>query len=123
MFGALLMLGAAGVPAAGAQPVRELAVDEWVALALGGNPELRAARTEVEAAAARVQQAALRPNPMLDLGGQKAISPDNNLTIGLTVPLDLNGRKEAESEWPSGRSSYGARRFPNASVDCVRRCE
>src|SRR2546430_4600871 len=34
------------------------------------------------------------PNPMLELGGQKALSPDNNVTIGLTVPLDLNGRKE-----------------------------
>ena len=31
---------------------------------------------------------------MLELGGQKALSPDNNVTIGLTVPLDLNGRKE-----------------------------
>src|SRR2546430_16172929 len=34
------------------------------------------------------------PNPVLELGGQKALSPDNNVTIGLTVPLDLNGRKE-----------------------------
>jgi cobalt-zinc-cadmium efflux system outer membrane protein len=31
---------------------------------------------------------------MLDLGGQKAISADNNLSVGLTLPLDLNGRKE-----------------------------
>src|SRR5207253_11227099 len=46
------------------------------------------------AAAARVQQAGLRPNPMLEIGGQKAISPDNNLNIGLSLPLDLNGRKE-----------------------------
>src|SRR5262249_38702149 len=42
----------------------------------------------------RLRQAGLRPNPMLDLGGQKAISPDNNLTVGVTVPLDLNGRKQ-----------------------------
>jgi len=95
IVGSLLMLGASvGVSAAVAQPAKDLTVDEWVTLALANNPELRAARAEVEAATARVQQAALRPNPMLDLGGQKAISPDNNLSVGLTVPLDLNGRKE-----------------------------
>ena len=96
VLGALLLFGGGliGAAAAGAQPARDLAVDEWVALALANNPELRAARAELEAAAARVQQAGLRPNPMLDLGGQKAISPDNNLSVGLTVPLDLNGRKE-----------------------------
>jgi cobalt-zinc-cadmium efflux system outer membrane protein len=96
VLGALLLCGGGliGAGAAGAQPPRDLAVDEWVALALANNPEFRAARAELEAAAARVQQAGLRPNPMLDLGGQKAISPDNNLSVGLTVPLDLNGRKE-----------------------------
>ena len=96
VLGALLLFGGGliGAGVAGAQPARDLAVDEWVALALANNPELRAARAELEAAAARVQQAGLRPNPMLDLGGQKAISPDNNLSVGLTVPLDLNGRKE-----------------------------
>ena len=72
----------------------ELTVDELVARALTDNPDLKAARIEVEAATARVQQAGLRPNPMLELGGQKAISPDNNLNIGVSLPLDLNGRKE-----------------------------
>src|SRR5437660_7953768 len=72
----------------------ELTVDEIVARALTDNPDLKAARIEVEAAAARVQQAGLRPNPMLELGGQKALSPDNNINVGLSLPLDLNGRKE-----------------------------
>jgi outer membrane protein, heavy metal efflux system len=80
-------------PAVG-QTAAELTVDELVARALRDNPDLKAARIEVEAAAARVQQAGLRPNPMLEIGGQKAISPDNNLNIGLSLPLDLNGRKE-----------------------------
>jgi cobalt-zinc-cadmium efflux system outer membrane protein len=31
---------------------------------------------------------------MLELGGQKALSSDNNVMVGLTVPLDLNRRKE-----------------------------
>src|SRR5882672_4327207 len=75
------------------QTVGELTVDELVARALTDNPDLMAARIEVEAAAARVQQAGLRPNPTLELGGQKAISPDNNLNVGLSSDLDLNGRK------------------------------
>ncbi len=92
---ALLLVGRGliGTPAS-AQATRDLTVDEWVALALLNNPEVRAARADADAAAARVQQAGLGPNPLLDLGGQKAISPDNNLSVGLTVPLDLNGRKE-----------------------------
>ena len=72
----------------------ELTIDELVARALTENPDFRAARTEVDAAIGRLRQAALRPNPMLELGGQKALGPDNNLTIGLTVPLDRGGRKE-----------------------------
>jgi cobalt-zinc-cadmium efflux system outer membrane protein len=87
----LVVLGAPG--AARGQPV-EVTIDELVARAITDNSDLRAARAEVEAATARVGQAALRPNPMLELGGQKAISPDSNLMIGVTVPLDLNGRKE-----------------------------
>lgn len=81
----------------------ELTIDEMVARALAESPDLRAARTEVDAAVGRLRQAALRPNPTLELGGQKALSPDNNLMVGLTVPLDRGGRKEgrvavAESE-------------------------
>jgi cobalt-zinc-cadmium efflux system outer membrane protein len=85
-------LAATGI--AQAQPGAEVTVDELVARALADSPDLRAARAEIEAAVGRLQQAGSRPNPMLELGGQKALSPDNNLTIGLTVPLDLNGRKE-----------------------------
>jgi cobalt-zinc-cadmium efflux system outer membrane protein len=75
-------------------PSVEVTVDEFVARALAGHPELRAARAEIDAAAGRLRQAGLRPNPMLDLGGQKALGPDNNLMAGLTIPLDLNGRRE-----------------------------
>lgn len=79
---------------ASAQASTGVTVDQLVEVALANNPELRAVRAEIDAAAARVVQAGLRPNPMVELGGQKAISPDNNLNVGLTVPLDLNGRKE-----------------------------
>src|SRR5437762_2388007 len=85
-------LAATGI--AQAQPGAEVTVDELVVRALTDSPDLRAARAEIDAAVGRLQQAGLRPNPMLELGGQKAVSPDNNVTIGLSVPLDLNGRKE-----------------------------
>ncbi len=73
----------------------DLTLEELVARAITENPDLHAARAEVDAAMGRVQQAGLRPNPMLDLGGQKALGPDNNVMIGVTVPLDRGGRKEA----------------------------
>jgi len=82
------------VGAVAAQTPSELTIDQLVETALANNPELRAVRAEIDAAAARVRQAGLRPNPMLELGGQKALGPDNNLNVGLTVPLDLNGRKD-----------------------------
>src|SRR5437773_5004745 len=72
----------------------EMTVDELVARALADNPDLRAAREEIDAAVGRLRQAGLRPNPMLELSGQKALSPDNNLMVGVRLPLDLNGRKE-----------------------------
>jgi outer membrane protein, heavy metal efflux system len=88
----------AGAPMATAQQSSvggPFTVDELVARALAENPELAAARAEVEAGRGRLRQAGLRPNPMLDLAGQQNVSgPDSNVSVGLTVPLDLNGRKE-----------------------------
>jgi outer membrane protein, heavy metal efflux system len=92
IIGVIACLSIVLVRAAVAQP--EVSVNGLVERTMREHPDLQAARLDVEAAAARVQQAALRPNPMVDLGGQKAVGPDNNLMIGLTVPLDLNGRKD-----------------------------
>ena len=65
-----------------------------MARALADNPDLQATQAEVDAAHGRLRQAGLRPNPMLELGVQQNVTgPDNNLTAGVTVPLDLNGRK------------------------------
>jgi len=91
VFGLLIEPRAAPAQPAGAQ----LTVEEAVARALAQNPELRALRTEIDAARGRLRQAGLRPNPMLELGGQKNVTgPDNNVNVGLSLPLDLNGRKE-----------------------------
>ena len=79
--------------AQGPATASDLTIDELVARAVADNPALRAARADVDAAAGRLRQAGLRPNPELDLGGQKALSPDNNLNVTLRLPLDLNDRK------------------------------
>ena len=71
----------------------ELTIDDVVVRALADNPELRGARADVDAAVGRLRQAGLRPNPELDLGGQRALSSDNNLTVAVRLPLDLNDRK------------------------------
>ena len=95
---AIVLLGLAllaGARAAPAETARAVGIDEVVAHALADNPELRALRADIDAARGRLRQAGLRPNPMLDLGGQANVAgPDNNVMVGLTLPLDLNGRKE-----------------------------
>lgn len=73
----------------------EFTIDELVMRVLVDNPELRAVRAEVDAARGRLLQAGLRPNPMLDLGAQQSVTgPDNDILVGVTLPLDLNRRKE-----------------------------
>jgi cobalt-zinc-cadmium efflux system outer membrane protein len=91
-----LALAAAAAPPAQAQspPAGRATVEELVARAIAENPEILAAQADAEAARGRLLQAGLRPNPMLELGGQKALSSDNNISVGVTVPLDLNRRKE-----------------------------
>jgi outer membrane protein, heavy metal efflux system len=93
----VLILGIATVGAGGAQGLdrpEASTIDELVARALADNLDLQAARAEIEAARGRLLQAGLRPNPMLDLGAQQNVTgPDNNVNVGVTLPLDLNRRK------------------------------
>ena len=72
----------------------EVTVDELVTRALAESPDVLAARADADAAKGRLVQAGLRPNPMMELGGQKALGTDNNVMVGLSIPLDLNRRKE-----------------------------
>lgn len=71
-----------------------MTADEAVAYALAHNAELEAARKEINAARAMVQQARLRANPMLDVEGKRQVPPgrDNTVMAGVTLPLELNGR-------------------------------
>jgi cobalt-zinc-cadmium efflux system outer membrane protein len=102
LYRTILLVGLLGMPlvasrGAVAQAQRgagEVTVDDLVARALADNLDLQATQAEVDAAQGRLQQAGLRPNPMLELGVQKNVAgPDNNLTASVVVPLDLNGRK------------------------------
>jgi len=94
-----LLMGVAGVNAGVSQTAaphgaQAFTVDALVERALRENPELQAARAEEEVARGRLLQAGLRPNPMLDVGFQKSVTgPDNNVTAGITLPLDLNRRQ------------------------------
>lgn len=96
---AVVLIGMVLPRAGGAQaPPAALAVDELVARALAQNPEVRAARAEIEAARGRLLQAGFRPNPMLDLNVSRNVIPamtDNTQSIGITWPLDLAGRRDA----------------------------
>jgi cobalt-zinc-cadmium efflux system outer membrane protein len=93
---AAAMIGG-GASVGHAQPqtlATEVTVDELVTRALAESPDVLAARADADAAKGRLVQAGLRPNPMLELGGQKALGTDNNVMVGFSIPLDLNRRKE-----------------------------
>lgn len=73
-----------------------MTVDDAVRYALAHHGELLAARNEVDAARARVRQAELKPNPMIDVSRSEQIGgTDNNTMIGASLPLELGGRRSA----------------------------
>ena len=72
-----------------------MTADQAVTYALAHNTELAAARKEIDSAKALVKQARLRANPMLDVEGTRQVPPgkDNTIMTGVTLPLELNGRR------------------------------
>jgi cobalt-zinc-cadmium efflux system outer membrane protein len=74
-----------------------MTADEAIAYALTHNAELQAARKEIDTAKAMVKQARLRANPMLEVEGNRQVPPgkDNSMTAGVSLPLELNGRRGA----------------------------
>ena len=73
-----------------------LRADDAVAYGLSHNLELKAARTEIEAAKATAKQARLRANPKLDIGGAQQINGgDNSVATTAMLPLELGGRRAA----------------------------
>jgi len=73
-----------------------LSADTAVVYALAHNGELAAFRDEVEAARGLVRQAALRPNPRLEIERKEQIDgSDNDTMVGAMLPLELGGRRSA----------------------------
>jgi cobalt-zinc-cadmium efflux system outer membrane protein len=70
--------------------------DDAVVYALSHNGELAALRSEIEASRSLVLQAALRPNPQLDIERKEQINgSDNDTMVGAMLPLELGGRRSA----------------------------
>jgi cobalt-zinc-cadmium efflux system outer membrane protein len=67
-----------------------VSLDDAIALALKQEPSLLAARTGIDAAAARRRQAALRANPTASVERrQEPGGTDNLTTVGVQLPLEL----------------------------------
>jgi outer membrane protein, heavy metal efflux system len=76
--------------------VNGLTAKDLIRYALDHNGELAAVRKAIAEARGRLRQAGLKPNPMLEASGTQAVtSPDNNLMIGIELPLELGGRRKA----------------------------
>jgi cobalt-zinc-cadmium efflux system outer membrane protein len=77
-------------------PANGMTADDLVRYAFEHNGELAAARATIAEARGRWRQAGLKPNPMLETSGtQAATSSDNNLMVGVELPLELGGRRRA----------------------------
>ncbi len=73
-----------------------MTADAAVAFAIKNNAEIEAIRKEAEAGEALIGQARLRPNPSVEVSGNKMINgPDNGLMIEGGLPLELGGRRGA----------------------------
>jgi cobalt-zinc-cadmium efflux system outer membrane protein len=72
---------------------------ELVTRALAINPNLLAQRQQTVMAQGGVEQARLRKNPTLNLGGLKEVNgSDNSVTLGGSLPLELFGRRARRTE-------------------------
>lgn len=81
--------------------VHGISLVDLVHKALTLNSELAAARLEIERARARLRQAGILPNPTLSLERTNGIfnSPgERNVSIELTVPLEINGQRQRRVE-------------------------
>lgn len=77
-------------------PVAPVTSDDLVKRALEQNGELLAARQMIAEARGRWRQAGLKANPMLESSLKQAVtSPDNNQMVGIELPLELKGRRQA----------------------------
>jgi cobalt-zinc-cadmium efflux system outer membrane protein len=71
-------------------PVNGLSLEDAITRALGQEPSLRSARSQIEVAEGMRRQAALRPNPTASFERrEEPAGSDNQTTVGVEWPLDL----------------------------------
>jgi cobalt-zinc-cadmium efflux system outer membrane protein len=81
-------------------PVEGMSVEDAVKYALANNKNLTADRLLIAQAAGRLKQAALKPNPMLEISGSSDPTDvtQSNYAVGFTLPLELRGRRARRIE-------------------------
>ncbi len=79
-------------------PLQGSSSSDLVRRALVANGELSAARIEIERARARLLQAGLRPNPILDIeqttGRYTGSNGESETSVGVALPLELGGKRK-----------------------------
>ncbi|NBF03643.1 TolC family protein [Pseudomonas sp. Fl5BN2] len=92
----LLLAFAAQSVSAAEQPA--LSLDSALAKAFANNPELAAARWEIEIAQGARQQAGLIPNPVLSVDAEDTRRDSRTTSIKLSQALELGGKRGARVE-------------------------
>jgi cobalt-zinc-cadmium efflux system outer membrane protein len=93
-----------------AEPRGVLVLADAIALALARNPELQAFSLGLRAEEAQRTQAALRPNPELDIelenfGGTLPGVDESELTLSIGQVVELGGKRKARIESADGRAA------------------
>jgi cobalt-zinc-cadmium efflux system outer membrane protein len=81
--------------AAVTEPAQALTIEAAIRLALERNPNLAAARREIEAADAQILQGSLRPNPEFVYLAEDTRSVSRTSTAQLDVPIEMGGKRGA----------------------------
>lgn len=89
-------LATSGVATPGnTEPAAPLKLEKALELAFGANPELAAARRELEAIEGTVIQAQVRPNPELSTLVEDTRRATQTTTLQLNQPIELGGKRAA----------------------------
>ncbi len=96
LVGLLLMVLFCALPVDGQEAAaKSLRIEEAVKYGLAGNKGLAADRQQIIEATARLRQAGLKANPMIEGAGQTGINDRGmqNLALGVTLPLEPGRRQ------------------------------
>lgn len=83
-------------------PVQGVSSNDLVRRALAANGEVAAARLDIQRARARLRQAGLRPNPVIDFeqttGRLTGARGESEMSVGVALPLELGGKRRRRIE-------------------------